>query len=392
MKGPLYLAWKYLRYHRGRTLVLILSVSLTIFIPLALNQLVRKGAELLTERAERTPLLVGAKGSETELCLGALYFRDPPQNQIPYTEIDTVLQMQNVEVLPLHFPFQVGDYRIVGTVNNYLDFRGLQLASGRSFALLGECVLGSTAASSLGISVGDQVISTPSGAFDIAGSFPLKMDVVGILKEQGTPDDEAVFTDIKTSWVIAGLAHGHEDVVNATSDSLLLEKNDTMAIASSAVLSYTEITDENRHSFHFHGDMHTFPLNAIIVIPGDRQTSAIIRGRYQSREDDVQMLVPQQVISGLVDTLFSIRNLLLLASILLGLATFTILALVFNLSRKLRARELITMQKIGGSKAVIRQLLGLEMLIILICSAIIAMVFTFVLQTVGLRALETFIT
>ena len=39
--------------------------------------------------------------------------------------------------------------------------------------------------------------------------------MVGILAPTSTPDDEAVFVDIKTAWVISGIGHGHEDVVTA---------------------------------------------------------------------------------------------------------------------------------------------------------------------------------
>ena len=56
------------------------------------------------------------------------------------------------------------------------------------------------------------MLSSPAGAFDVAGTFPLKMKVVGVLAPTGTADDEAVFVDLKTAWVIAGLAHGHTDV------------------------------------------------------------------------------------------------------------------------------------------------------------------------------------
>ncbi|NIV56791.1 MAG: hypothetical protein GWN48_15140, partial [Actinobacteria bacterium] len=63
---------------------------------------------------------------------------------------------------------------------DYLGFRGLEVAEGRGFAILGECVIGAEAARSLGVGVEDSVLSTPAGAFDVAGSFPLKMRVVGV--------------------------------------------------------------------------------------------------------------------------------------------------------------------------------------------------------------------
>ena len=40
--------------------------------------------------------------------------------------------------------------------------------------------------------------------FDLAGVYPLKMHVAGVLEPTGGPDDAAVFVDIRTSWVIEG--------------------------------------------------------------------------------------------------------------------------------------------------------------------------------------------
>ena len=61
MLDVLYLAWRYLAYHRFKTAILVASVTLIIYLPIGLNVLVSQSAEQLTARAEATPLLVGAK-------------------------------------------------------------------------------------------------------------------------------------------------------------------------------------------------------------------------------------------------------------------------------------------------------------------------------------------
>ena len=48
--------------------------------------------------------------------------------------------------------------------------------------------------------------------YDLSAEYPLKMRVTGILAPTGTPDDLAVFTDVKTAWVIDGIGHGHDDL------------------------------------------------------------------------------------------------------------------------------------------------------------------------------------
>ena len=58
------------------------------------------------------------------------------------------------------------------------------------------------------------------------------MKVVGLLAESDSPDDLGVFTDVKTSWVIMGLGHGHQDLVEATDQSVILNKNDSVVTAN----------------------------------------------------------------------------------------------------------------------------------------------------------------
>ncbi len=52
MSDVLYLAWRYLRFNRGKTAVLIGSISLILFLPAALQVVVREAAQALTARAD----------------------------------------------------------------------------------------------------------------------------------------------------------------------------------------------------------------------------------------------------------------------------------------------------------------------------------------------------
>ncbi|PTX44862.1 putative ABC transport system permease protein [Christiangramia gaetbulicola] len=391
MGNSFYIAWKYLQFYWGKTLLLILSIALVIFIPLGLNYLVNKGSADLMDRAEKTPLIVGAKGSETELSLSSLYFKKPKIEPLEYREVEKLKSQQLGKPIPLNLEYQVKEQPIVGTTSDYFEFRELELKEGRRMAILGECVLGAKAAEKLNAKVGGSVISSPSGAFDVAGSFPLKMSVVGILAETGTPDDEAVFTDIKTSWVISGKAHGHQDLQQIENDTLLLNKNETQAVASPAVLSYTEITPENINSFHFHGDPSDYPVNAIIVQPNDRKSALMLRGRYENEQDAAQMLVPAEVIAQLVDTMISVRDLLILAGVIIGIACLAILAFVFALSIKLRKAELTTMKHIGASRNFIGSVLSLEVGIVLISAIIISGLLTLLMGNFGIPLIEKFI-
>lgn len=381
MNDVLYMAWRYLRYYWGKTVVLAASISTILFLPAGLHVVVKQGAETLTKRAEATPLLIGAKGSAADLTLSALYFREPNLEAIPYREVTQVTRTGLAVGIPLHLRFTVGRQRIVGTTMDYFEFRDLTIDRGRWMALLGECVLGAKAARALGVGVDDHVLSSAGSAFDVAGAFPLKMPVVGILEPTGTADDEAVFVDLKTAWVISGLAHGHRDVDSAVEgDSGVLKREKGNVVANASVLSYTEITPENIDSFHFHGDPETFPVDAGIAVPKDRKSGILLRGRYEQGDTSVQMLVPLRVINELVDTMFSVRDYIVMAGVGVGVATVATAALVFMLSIRLRRREIETIRKIGGTRRRLVGILASEIVLVAVAGVGIAALLTFVVS------------
>jgi len=154
-------------------------------------------------------------------------------------------------------------------------------------------------------------------------------------------------------------------------------------VANAAVLSYTDITPENLDSFHFHGDPGSFPVDAVIAVPRDRKSGILLRGRYQSDQSSVQMLVPLKVIQDLLDTVFAVRDYVVLAGVGVALAALAITALVFTLSIRLRAREIETIRKIGGGTRRLLGILSAEIVIVVVAGVGLAALLTGVVSRFG---------
>lgn len=370
----LYLAWRYLSFNWARSLTLVACVTLIAVLPLALELLLNESERQLQARAETTPLLVGAKGSSLDLVMNSLYFGDTVPETISMAAVDRVAESDLTLPIPLYVRFKARDFPIVGTNLDYFEFRGLEIAEGRALAILGECVLGARAAEELGLGPGDSLFSSPETLFDLAGVYPLKMRVAGVLKPTHSADDLAVFVDLKTAWVIQGLAHGHTDLAQVTDPTLVMGRNDGNVTATPKLVQYTEITPENIDSFHVHGDPAHHPITAVIALPRDEKAAAILRGRFVvagSDGDMHQILVPSEVIEGLLANIFRIKNVLDAVILVVGTATVLALILVFALSLRLRQREIQTIFKLGCSRSTIARLLGAEIAIILAASALL---------------------
>lgn len=372
MRGIVYLAARYLAYHRIKSTILVLSVTLIIFLPVGLNVLVEKGVDELTARADVTPLLVGAKGSPLELVLNSLYFETETPATMSYAEAIRISDTKLAEAIPLYVRFRSRDHPIVGTTLEYFDYRGLRFATGRAMAVLGECVLGSAVARELDVGPGDSVVSSPETVFDLAGVYPLKMRVAGVLRPSFTPDDEAIIVDIKTAWILEGLGHGHEDLSTPEAASAVLAREENAITANASVAQYDEITSENINSFHFHGDPSGFPLTAVIAVPDSDKSAVILMGRYEGAEELHQIVRPRIVIDELLDTVLTVQTFVVTAVVIVSLSTVATAILVFLLSIRLRRREITTMRKIGASRLTVLSVLSSEILAVLVISLVLA--------------------
>ena len=379
MKHALFLAWHALLWHRSRSIIVVLSLAITIWLPATVHLMLNEFRREISERSHATPLIVGARGSRIDLVLHALYFKGVPPAEITMAEVQQLTESGLGIAVPLHSRYQTpavagqDGVPIVGTSPEYMEFRRLTIQSGEMLSMLGDCIVGARVAQVMQLAPGDTLFSAPRNAFNLAGDYPLRMSVTGILAPSHSPDDDVVFTDIRTTWVIDGIGHGHQSVTSQTNPALLLGSNDSSAlIANAGVLPYTEITKDNIDSFHFHGEPNTFPLTAIIVVPADEKSRVRILGRYASSEMSAQCLKPPEVVEELLTLVFRVEQLVWLCSLAAGLVTLLLLILVLTLSMRLRAEEMQTMFQLGCSRSTIALLQGSEILLSLLLAGTLA--------------------
>jgi putative ABC transport system permease protein len=201
---------------------------------------------------------------------------------------------------------------------------------------------------------------------------------VGVLERSHSTDDLAVFVDLKTAWVIQGLGHGHQDVTRLKDPTLVYKRSESNVAATTKLYHYTEITEDNIDSFHFHGDIGQYPISAVIAVPYDEKAGTILRGRYLAKEETRQIVKPGNVIDGLLQNIFRIKNVLDAVISVVALATILAIILVFALSLRLRQGEISTIFKLGCSRMTIAWLLAAEIFIIVFISGVLcgAMIFT----------------
>ena len=366
MKGILLLALRHVMRHRARSLLLIACLTVTVSLPGVTRILVGHFESRLADRARTTPLVVGAAGSRFDLALHALYFRGQPPRETSFGEVTRLQETGYGEVLPIFARFQAAGAPIVGTTFDYLIHRRLRITDGAFMSRHGDCVLGARVAERLSLGPGDGLLSEPDNVFDIDGQFPLRMRIAGVLKASNSPDDDAVFVSLQTAWIIAGIGHGHaskgrgEDAASSGHDASTVE--------------YTEITDDNAASFHFHGKKADFPVTAIVVVPNDERSETLLLGQYLADDDSAQILQSVEVVNELMTFVVRIRSLFEIAFFVMTAVTLALLGLLTALAIRLRKHEFDTLRRIGGSRFLIARLIGAELLLLFSVSCVLTFV------------------
>ncbi|MBX7211119.1 MAG: ABC transporter permease [Verrucomicrobiaceae bacterium] len=370
--AALQLAARYVMRHRMQSLLLSLALGAALALPAAVRVFAKTVEREMRARAAATPQVLGARGSALDLMLTALYYRRQPVEPVLMRQIDEVRATGFADAIPLHVRHHAQEAPIVGTELEYFSFRRLVAASGRLFTRLGDCVVGAHVARERGIKPGDFIFSSPEQVFDIAGIYPLKMRVSGVLAESFSPDDAAVFVDVKTAWLIEGRAHGHDDLAQADAGANVLKREAGNVVGNAAVRMFNEVTEANIGSFHFHGDVAGYPVTAAIVLPHDAKSEAILAGRYQDAKAAAQLIRPRDELDTVLSTLFRIEGAVVAGLALLACAAAAISFIVFTLSFKMRAREFATLGDIGIPPRTLAAIKAFEVALIGIAGVIVA--------------------
>src|SRR6516225_8095802 len=305
------LAVKYLRGRFVASTLTAVSIALGVSLVVASVLLARGIKEGFIAGATDYNLVVGAKGSATQLVLGVVFRMDLATPNIPYTVYEGLRQDRRVETA---VPIGVGDayrgFRYVATNSAYFSAypwrrKAFTLAAGRFFAEnppsepTYEAVLGAEAARSTGLRIGDRFYEGEEMV-----EYPLT--VVGILRPTHSADDRAIFLSLPTYWGMNEVARG----------------------------------------------MTVKPLTAVLVRP-KRMSDLPSLNRELNVAADTQAVLPSAVLLTIFNMMAVAENVLKMILAIVGLIVLLYVFVAMYSATMERRREIATMRALGARRATV---------------------------------------
>jgi len=225
---------RYLARHLSST---VLNVALLAFAVAAVTVLLLTGTQV-EERIDRDTrgidLVVGARGSETQLLLSSVHGLDNPTAPIGWGEAQEIAGSRGVrKAIPLAFGDRYFGFRVVGTTPDYVALHGAALTEGRLWLKPLEAVVGADVASRLRPRLGSsfEAIHVVPGA---AGIPHAKHDytIVGVLGRTGSVLDSLIVTGLESYWTL------HPAEPRTDDSGLLLETPAELRTINALLVAY----------------------------------------------------------------------------------------------------------------------------------------------------------
>jgi putative ABC transport system permease protein len=264
--NPLPVVVAELRRSRAGAIAMIGLIAVAAALGVAVSAQERALRQGSARAADQFDLLIGRRGSPTQLVLASVYLQS---DAIDLVSGETLGRLQSesgvARVVPLIFGDSYRGRPVVGASADFVTDGGRRpLAEGRVFAAMREVVIGAD----MPLRIGDSITSN-HGHTDDEGLIHTGFDyiVVGRMRPFGTPWDRAIVAPVEALWRIHARPTGHDRGVDRIGPPW---KADELSGASVIVVTPRSVADAYRlRSKYRDGDtMAVFPGEVLVELYG----------------------------------------------------------------------------------------------------------------------------
>lgn len=349
--NPFGLAVSQLWRNRLSVSALIVLIACAVALGVAISTLERSVRHSSARAADRFPILLGAKGSTTQLVLTGVYLQPAALDLMPAS---TLLKAQSAPGVDMAAPLAFGDYHqghpVIGTSAQLVNSFGT-LAKGNVFRKINEAVVGSATPYAIGATLQPQHGTPEENRIEAHEHKGVKFSVTGRLPPTGTPWDSAILVPVEAVWAVH---HLHHEDSAAEHDHDEHEETTSLDVNRRIGPPWTADT--------------AFPLPAIVVKP--HSVGDAYRLRQSLRTPTDTAVFPAEVLTDLYGTLGDLRTLLtLMASGVQGMVLLAaLLAIIASLAA--RRQSLAVVRALGAPRRYVLALIWIEVAVIIVLGAL----------------------
>ncbi len=210
---PIAIAYRGVRERLVSSVITILAVALASSLLMLVWAFKKEAEESFAGATGGFDAVLGPRGSKLQIVLNALYHIDESPGLMRWEDYERASKFPAVEAA---YPIAVGDnyrgYRLVGILPEYLlnheyaEGQGFELESGgrifESKAM--DAVIGSFAASKLGMGIGDTFHPYHGLIYNENAKHEEIYTISGVLKPTGTPADKVIWIPISGIQTMSG--------------------------------------------------------------------------------------------------------------------------------------------------------------------------------------------
>lgn len=339
--------------------IIALSISMTIsMLSINISSQIQEGFFRVDQKYD---VVVGNKGSSTQLLMSSIFFSEEPLGTLPYSVVDDIKDIdETMKVVPIALGDNYRGSKIVGTEPNLLE--GYEFSKGQVFGEDFEVVVGSNVAKAYNLEIGSQIVSSHGAGDAISGhdhsDSPYK--VIGILKSTNTSYDNVVFTDICNIWS----AHSNHDE----------EHHDHEEEHSHDDHDHEDGHDHSDEEEHIHAHDHSDgEVTAILVRSGNLGNANQIIKDFNVEDKDLQAINVTQTLRKLMGNVDISKQIALILSSLVVILAIIIVVIMTYMMQKTYDKDLEILHILGASQGKTIGYLGYQNSILIIASLLISL-------------------
>lgn len=319
-----------------------LTLTASLVLLLSIDRIQKATEKGFNQSLSGIDLIIGPRSGGIELVLYTGFHLGRPTNNITMETVQSIAARADVKwLVPIALGDSHGGFRVIATTDAYFDHikfagdRTLTFAAGRRFNAINEVAIGHRVAQALGYEIGSKILLTHGSGQGLGQTHDdYAFTVTGILEPTGTPNDAAVFVDLKGYELIhLGWQSGAKQIsLDALDmDSIPLDRLTPRSVTAAYVGLQSKLG-----IFRMMREIADYPNEAI---------SAVIPG---------VALAELWSIVGLVDRVFHFLSIMIISISLIGMITMTMSSLDY------RTREMTILRAVGASPAHLAALVMLE--------------------------------